>query len=74
MAENGDYVTRRELALITRPIERDVNEIKNDVKSLLQAQAGSRALSVYQRFLFGTVLIGVLSIIAALVVIAVQAK
>ena len=71
MAEgNGEYVTRRELYLITKPIEDNVGEIKADVKTLLAAQAGSRALSTYQRWLFGTVFIGILAILATLLVIA----
>ena len=71
MAEgNGEYVTRRELNLIVKPLEDNIGEIKSDVKTLLASQAGSKALSVYQRFIFGTVVIGVLTIIVTLLIVA----
>jgi len=63
-------VTRRELNLIVKPLEDNIGEIKSDVKTLLASQAGSKALSVYQRFIFGTVVIGVLTIIVTLLIVA----
>lgn len=45
MTENGNYVTRAELKATVEPMRSDLTEVKADVKTLLAAQAGSRAVS-----------------------------
>jgi hypothetical protein len=48
------YVTREELDAHLTPMRSDIGEIKRDVKTLLGADAGSRAVSSWQRFWLGT--------------------
>jgi len=68
---NGSYVTWRELRLLTDPIQRAVDETRADVKLLLASQAGDDAVSSWQRWFFGVVLVGMVSGIATLVWLAV---
>ena len=67
---NGSFVSRAELAAHLEPIRDDVKEIRDDVKSLLRSQAASSALSSWNRFLFGTVCVGLIGAVATLVWLA----
>lgn len=71
MTDNGTPVTWREFNLFREPLIRDLAEIKGDVKTLLAAHAGSEALSGWQRWFFGSVIIASLGAIATLVWLAV---
>lgn len=42
---NGSYVTRAELKAHLDPMKSDITEIKGDVKTLVLAQAGQKAVS-----------------------------
>lgn len=68
--QSSIYVTRYELDLHLGPMKEDIAEIKKDVKSLLGFRAGARALSTFQRWLLGTVGVGVLGALATLVWLA----
>lgn len=65
-ARNGNFVTRAELAAHLNPLREDVTEIREDVKALLASQAASRALTIWNRFLVGTVGLGCLGFVATL--------
>lgn len=67
---NGTPVTWRELNLALAPIHQLLNETRGDVKSLLVANAGAEAISGWQRWFFGTVVVAVLGAIGTLVGLA----
>lgn len=49
MTDNGSYVTRAELAAHLGPMREDVQEIRDDVKSLLASQARTDAKAEVSR-------------------------
>lgn len=70
MVENGSHVTRAELEAHMAPLRSDIREIKGDVKTLIEANAAGRAVSGYQRFIFGTIGVGGFGAVATLVWLA----
>jgi hypothetical protein len=66
----NEYVSREELAAHLTPINQSLGEIRTDVKSLLAFQAGSRAVSSWQRFWLGSVAVGLVGAVATLVWLA----
>jgi len=66
----AEYVTREELSAHLGPINKSLDSIGADVKVLLAFQAGSRAVSSWQRFWLGTVAVGLIGAVATLVWLA----
>jgi ABC-type hemin transport system substrate-binding protein len=64
---NGGYVTRAELDANLRPMREDIHDVAADVKVLLLRSAGSSALSNAGKWVVGTVLVGGVGALAALV-------
>ena len=68
---NGSPVTWRELNLALSPLKEGLSEVRSDVKLLLGAHAGDEAVSGFQRWLFGTVVVLVSGAIGTLLYLAV---
>lgn len=68
--QNGTHVTRAELEANLKPLRADVAEIRDDVKSLLAAQAGAAALSAWHRAVLIPLSVGTVGALATLVWLA----
>lgn len=49
MNDNGSLVSRAELKAHLDPMRSDINEIKQDVKTLIIAQVGAQAINTAQK-------------------------